>query len=63
MNSENSPPRDGNDRDSGEVEIFNLKNTENGRKAVFFGETKNEAIDSASELWGVEPSNIEEREI
>lgn len=51
------------DRDSGEVEIFNLKNTENGREAVFFGETENEAIDSASEFWGVESSNIEEMEI
>jgi len=56
-------PEHGDDRDSGEVEIFNLKNTEDGREAVFFGETENEAIESASELWGVESSNIEEMEI
>lgn len=44
-------------------EMFNLENTEDGRVAVFFGESESDAIDNASEFWGTDPANIEEREI
>ena len=54
MNSEksNSPSTED------QAELFNLQNTENGRCGVFFGNTKDEAVDVASEFWETTPSNI-----
>jgi hypothetical protein len=46
-----------------DTELFNLQNTKNGRCAVFFGNTEDDAIDTASEFWGTTPANIKETEI
>jgi len=50
-------------RSEKERKLHNLKNTQNGRCGCFWGVTEDDAIEMAAEFWGVDPSNIEEREI